>query len=149
MHLEYAQNISKFSQILNEPFQNGPSFVMVCQSGEISPNLVTLVEKQYPIFTEKRKLRFGLQNERRNKKTGGRFYSGKCRDSNPKQIFVQSQKWISILWLGKSFFHLIFIKSDQRLSKILALQRYLVGREPLILRYLVGRESLILRYLVR
>ena len=59
---------TNFSQILNEPFQNGPSFVMVCQSGEISPNLVTLVEKQYPIFTEKRKLRFGLQNERRNKK---------------------------------------------------------------------------------
>ena len=42
LHIEFAQNISKFCQIPNEPFQNGQSFVTVCQSGEILPNLVTL-----------------------------------------------------------------------------------------------------------
>ena len=39
---KFTQITSKFCQILNEPFQNGQSFLTVCQSGEISPNLVTL-----------------------------------------------------------------------------------------------------------
>ena len=45
-HLEMAQPTKKssiFYQILNEPFQNGQSFVTFYQRGEISPNLVTLV----------------------------------------------------------------------------------------------------------
>ena len=38
----FSQITSKFCQIINEPFQYGQSFLTVCQSGEISPNLVTL-----------------------------------------------------------------------------------------------------------
>ena len=42
-HWKFANKISKLCQILNELFQNGQSFLTLCQSGEISPNLVTLV----------------------------------------------------------------------------------------------------------
>ena len=38
----FSQITSKFCQIINEPFQYGQSFLTVCQSGEISPNRVTL-----------------------------------------------------------------------------------------------------------
>ena len=37
-----AQVSSKLWQILFEPFQNGQSFLMLCKTGEILPNLVTL-----------------------------------------------------------------------------------------------------------
>ena len=40
--MKFAQIISKFCQILNAAFRNGQSFLTVCQSGEISPNVVTL-----------------------------------------------------------------------------------------------------------
>ena len=42
-HLKYAQVSSKFYQKLIPLFQNGTSFLMFCQSVEISPNLVTLI----------------------------------------------------------------------------------------------------------
>ena len=50
--IKFAEIISKFCQILNEAFQNGQSFLTACQSGEISPNLVTLVvNKQTSVET--------------------------------------------------------------------------------------------------
>ena len=41
-HMNFVKSISKFCQILKESFQNGQMFLTVCQSGEISLNLVTL-----------------------------------------------------------------------------------------------------------
>ena len=44
MHIKFTEVNSKFSQILNEPFQNDQMFLISCPTGVISPNLVTLVE---------------------------------------------------------------------------------------------------------
>ena len=41
-HIQFAQIISKFWQLLNEAFQSGQSCLTVYQSDEISTNLVTL-----------------------------------------------------------------------------------------------------------
>ena len=38
-----CQSRLKFAHIVNERFQNGPSLITLRQSGEISPNLVTLI----------------------------------------------------------------------------------------------------------
>ena len=46
----------KIWQILNEHFQNGQSVITLCQSGEISPNLVTLTDSEG--FQERRWNRF-------------------------------------------------------------------------------------------
>ena len=44
IHIKFTEVNSKFSQILNEPFQNDQMFLISCPTGVISPNLVTLVE---------------------------------------------------------------------------------------------------------
>ena len=40
--LKIAKIIYKFCQIQNDPFQNGTSLLLLYQTSEISPNLVTL-----------------------------------------------------------------------------------------------------------
>ena len=42
-HLKFIKVGTNFWQILNKPFQNSTRLSEFCQSGEISPNLVTLL----------------------------------------------------------------------------------------------------------
>ena len=44
-YIKFTKLCSKFCQIQNEPFQNGQSCSTLCLSGEISPNLVTLLPR--------------------------------------------------------------------------------------------------------
>ena len=47
LHNKFAKISSKFCLILNDHFQNDQNVLTLCQRGEISPNLVTLLSKLF------------------------------------------------------------------------------------------------------
>ena len=53
----------KFCQILNKPSKDSQKVLNLCQSGEISPNLVTLIETRNERFSSKQREREHLPND--------------------------------------------------------------------------------------
>ena len=53
----------KFCQILNKPSKDSQKVLNFCQSGEISPNLVTLIETRNERFSSKQREREHLPND--------------------------------------------------------------------------------------
>ena len=54
-HTQNAKVVPKFYQIVNKPPKNRPRLWRFCQSGEISPNLVTLLSINLPSLKELRR----------------------------------------------------------------------------------------------